>query len=62
MPNRGRRQHPRDILSELREINTRKARIHAVSVVRVVDGDEHVDLLRRIAEEHGGTYVERTLK
>ena len=61
-PNRGRKQLPRDILSELERINTRGARIHTVSVVRVVDGDEHVSLLRSIAEAHGGQHVQRTLK
>ena len=61
-PNRGRKQLPRDILSELERINPRRVRIHTVSVTRVVDGDEHVDLLEAIARAHGGEHVRRTLK
>jgi len=61
-PNRGRRQLPRDILSELKRLNTHGTRIHTVSIVRVVDGDDHVRLLAKIAEENGGEHVERTLK
>jgi hypothetical protein len=33
-----------------------------VSVVRVVDGEEHISLLERIAESNGGQHVARTLK
>ncbi|MGH7163336.1 MAG: vWA domain-containing protein, partial [Planctomycetota bacterium] len=61
-PNRGRKQLPRDILSELRRSNSRKVPIHTVSVVRTVDGDGHIPLLREIAEESGGEHVERTLR
>jgi hypothetical protein len=61
-PNRGRKQFPDEILSELKRINTRHAKIHTVSVVRTVDGEEHIGLLRRIADESGGEHVERTLK
>jgi hypothetical protein len=61
-PNRGRKQFPDDILAELERVNTRHARIHTVSVVRTVDGDEHVALLKRIAEAHGGEHVARTLR
>jgi len=61
-PNRGRKQFPDDIISELKRINTRGARIHTVSVIRTVDGDEHVALLKRIAESNGGEHVQRTLK
>ncbi|MFI5402921.1 MAG: VWA domain-containing protein, partial [Planctomycetota bacterium] len=61
-PNRGRKQFADEILAELKRINTRGARIHTVSVVRTVDGDEHVPLLKRIADENNGQYEERTLK
>jgi hypothetical protein len=61
-PNRGRKQFPDEILAELKRINTRGARIHTVSVVRTVDGDEHVPLLKRIADANKGQYEERTLK
>ncbi len=61
-PNRGRKQFPDDICAELRRINTRHAKIHTVSVVRVVDGEEHISLLKRIADESGGEHVARTLK
>jgi len=61
-PNRGRKQFPDEILSELKRLNTRGTRIHTVSVVRTVDGDEHVPLLKRIADENNGQYIERTLK
>jgi len=61
-PNRGRKQFPDDILAELKRLNTRGTRIHTVSVVRTVDGDEHVPLLKRIAQENNGEHVERTLK
>ena len=61
-PNRGRYQLPKEILRELKKRNTRRVPIHCISVVRTVDGDEHVKLLRRVAEEHGGRYEERTLK
>jgi hypothetical protein len=61
-PNRGRRQLARDILRELERINRRPARIHTISVVRVVDGDEHVALLADIAAANGGQHVQRTLK
>jgi hypothetical protein len=61
-PNRGRKRFARDILSELQRINeTVKAVIHTVSVVRTVDGDDHVELLRQIAEQNGGESVQRTL-
>lgn len=61
-PNRGRKTLPEETLAELARLNVRRVRIHAVSVVRSVDGDAHVPLLRRIAEAHGGEYVERTLR
>lgn len=62
-PNRGRKQLPRDIRSELKKLNPRaKVRIHTVSVVRRMDGGEHVTLLRAIAEDHGGKSVQRTLR
>jgi HEAT repeat protein len=61
-PNRGRKQMPREFLAELKRLNPRgKVRIHTVSVVRTVDGGEHVKLLKAIAEEHGGQAVQRTL-
>jgi hypothetical protein len=61
-PNRGRKQLPRDIRNELRKLNPNgKVRIHTVSVVRTVDGGEHVSLLKAIAEDHGGKSVQRTL-
>lgn len=61
-PNRGRKQFPDDILSELKRLNTRGARIHTVSVVRTVDGGEHVPILKRIAEANKGQHIERTLR
>jgi hypothetical protein len=61
-PNRGRKQFPDEILAELRRINTKGTRIHTISVVRTVDGDEHPAILRLIAEENHGQHVERTLK
>lgn len=61
-PNRGRYRTPRDILRELKALNVKKIRINTISVVRVVDGDEHVGLLKQIAEQHGGKAVQRTLK
>ena len=61
-PNRGRKQLPRDILNELKRINKRKIPIHTVSVVRTVDGDSHEPLLKRIADQTGGIYQERTLR
>jgi hypothetical protein len=61
-PNRGPKILPRDILSGLDAINARKVPIHAVSVVRAVDGHDHVPLLREIAERSGGRYVERTVR
>jgi hypothetical protein len=61
-PNRGRKQHPKEILRELKRINTKSTRIHTISVVRVVDGDEHTSLLKAIAGDHGGEHVARTLK
>ena len=61
-PNRGRKRFPRDILSELKRINEKvRATIHTVSVVRTVDGDDHVDLLKQIAEQNKGQSVQRTL-
>ena len=61
-PNRGRRQFPRDILKELKKLNLGRTVIHTISVVRTVDGDDHVALLKSIAEAHGGRHVARTLK
>ena len=61
-PNRGRKRFPRDILRELKKINARKTVIHSISVVRVVDGDKHIELLEQIARDHGGRHVQRTLK
>lgn len=61
-PNRGRKRFPRDILSELKRLNEKpKAIIHTVSVVRTVDGGEHVGLLKQIAAQNGGQSVARTL-
>jgi len=61
-PNRGRKQMPREIRAELKRLNPAgKVRIHTVSVVRTVDGGEHVALLKGIAEDHGGEAVQRTL-
>ena len=61
-PNRGRKKLPRDILKELQRINKKAVPIHTVSVVRIVDGDDHLPLLKTIAEQSGGEYAERTLK
>ncbi|MHC4974098.1 MAG: HEAT repeat domain-containing protein [Planctomycetota bacterium] len=61
-PNRGRRQFPRDILRELNKLNAGRTVIHTISVVRTVDGDDHVALLKTIAEQHRGRHVARTLK
>jgi len=61
-PNRGRHRIPRDILEALRRANPRHVPIHTVSVVRTVDGDEHLALLREIAEQTGGTHIDRTLR
>jgi hypothetical protein len=61
-PNRGRKQFPDEILAELKRLNTRGTRIHTVSVIRTVDGEEHVALLKRIAEANGGQHTERTLR
>jgi len=61
-PNRGRKILPRDILAELARVNTRKVKVHAVSVVRTVDGHDHVPLLRQVAEATGGSYQERTVR
>jgi hypothetical protein len=61
-PNRGRKQFPRDILRELKKLNTGRTVVHTISVVRTVDGDDHVALLKTIAEQHGGRHIARTLK
>jgi hypothetical protein len=62
-PNRGRWRLPRDIIREVKARNAVVgARIHTVSVVRVVDGDEHIALLKAIAEGNAGEHVQRTLK
>ena len=61
-PNRGRKRLPKQILSELQEVNTTHAVIHTISLALVRDGDEHVALLRRIAEDHKGQHVQRTLR
>jgi len=61
-PNRGRRQFPRDILRELEKLNVGGTVIHTISVVRTVDGGDHVTLLKSIAEAHRGQHVARTLK
>ncbi len=61
-PNRGRKQFPDEILLELKRLNTKGTRIHTVSVIRTVDGDEHVSVLKRIADENGGQHIERTLR
>jgi von Willebrand factor type A domain/HEAT repeats len=61
-PNRGRKQFADEILAELKRLNTRGTRIHTVSVIRTVDGDEHVSVLKRIADENGGEHIERTLR
>jgi HEAT repeat protein len=61
-PNRGRKQFPDDICNEIKRLNTRGTRIHTVSVVRVVDGEEHIALLKRIADENHGQHEARTLK
>ena len=44
------------------ERNGKRVPIHTISVVRTVDGDKHVALLKTIAEQHGGKAVQRTLK
>jgi hypothetical protein len=61
-PNRGRKQFPDEILSELKRLNTKGTKIHTVSVIRTVDGEEHVSVLKRIAEDNGGEHIERTLR
>jgi len=61
-PNRGRKKFPSDIRAGILELNRRHARINTVSVVRVVDGEEHIALLAGIAEDSGGETVQRTLK
>lgn len=61
-PNRGRKQFPDEILLELKRLNVRGTRIHTVSVIRTVDGDEHVPILKRIADENGGEHITRTLR
>ena len=61
-PNRGRKKFTRDILKEIGRLNpNRRVAIHCVSVVRTVDGDDHVDLLKKIAAENRGQSVQRTL-
>jgi len=61
-PNRGRKKFTRDILNEIERLNpNRRVAIHCVSVVRTVDGDDHVDLLRKIAAANRGQSVQRTL-
>ncbi|MCK6459433.1 MAG: HEAT repeat domain-containing protein [Planctomycetes bacterium] len=61
-PNRGRKQFPDEILAELKRLNTKGTRIHTVSVIRTVDGDEHVSILKRIAEQNGGEHIQRTVR
>ena len=61
-PNRGRFRLPRDIIREVKKLNQKRVPIHTISVVRVVDGDEHIALLATIAQDSGGTHVQRTLK
>ena len=61
-PNRGRWQLPRDVIREIKKLNRKGIPMHTVSVVRVVDGDDHIDLLKTIAEQNGGKHVQRTLK
>ncbi len=61
-PNRGRRRLPRDILNETDRLNRRHVPVHTVSVVRVVDGDEHLSFLKELATRNGGEHVARTLK
>jgi len=61
-PNRGRYQHPRDVRREVKELNAGRAKIHTVSVVRTVDGDEHLDLLAQIAKDNDGRHERRTLR
>jgi hypothetical protein len=61
-PNRGRKQFADEILAELKRLNTKGTRIHTVSVIRTVDGDEHVSVLKRIADENGGMHISRTVR
>ncbi len=61
-PNRGRWRLPRDIIREVKKLNAGKATINTISVVRVVDGDKHIALLRQIAKDGGGRHEQRTLK
>ncbi len=61
-PNRGQKRLPRDILNETDRLNRRRIPIHTVSVVRVVDGDDHLSFLRELAARSGGEHVARTLK
>jgi len=61
-PNRGRKRSTRDILSELKRLNAKaRTAIHTVSVVRTVDGGEHIDLLKKVAAQNRGQSVQRTL-
>ena len=59
LPNRGKRRVPKRILEALLKLNVRRIPIHTVSVVRNVDGDEHIALLRDIAAQHRGRHVAR---
>ncbi len=61
-PNRGRFRLPRDIIREVKKLNEKRIPIHSISIVRVVDGDEHIALLETIAKQNGGQHVQRTLK
>lgn len=61
LPNRGKKQFPRDILKALKE-RAGRTRIHTVSVVRTNDGGEHESLLEQIAKQHGGQAISRTLR
>ena len=62
VPNRGKRRVPKQILEALLELNVRRIPIHTVSVVRSVDGDEHLTLLRDIAVQHKGKHVARHIE
>ena len=61
-PNRGRKRYPRDILAELETMTPAATKIHTISVVRTVDGDDHIELLAAIAAQHNGEHIQRTLR
>ena len=53
-PNAGKFEEMGDILREIKKLNkTRRVQIHCVSLAR------DSDLLKELAEQNGGTYVQR---